>query len=170
MTVYELDDDVSVAGQIRPEDLPALAARGIAMIVNNRPDGEEPGQPSGDEIEEAARAAGLQYREIPIGGGIDPEQIVSLCAVMEDADGPMLMYCRSAPARHIYGPSPRRRQGGRATRSSPAQGKRVTISRGSGRVTRALPLFVMRTRSGTHEHGSRDPSPTVFMDPGSSPG
>lgn len=111
MTVYELDDDVSVAGQIRPEDVAALPARGIAMIVNNRPEGEEAGQPSGDEIEAAARAAGLQYREIPIGGGIDPEQIVSLCAVMEDADGPMLMYCRSGTRSTYLWAFARRRQG-----------------------------------------------------------
>ena len=42
------------------------------MLVNNRPDGEEPGQPLGTEIEAAARAAGIDYRYIPIIRGIRP--------------------------------------------------------------------------------------------------
>ena len=42
------------------------------MIVNNRPDGEEPGQPAGDEIKAAAEAAGLDYRHIPVAGGFSP--------------------------------------------------------------------------------------------------
>jgi len=43
----QLEPGMFVAGQIWPEEVPALAARGIALIVNNRPDDEAPGQPSG---------------------------------------------------------------------------------------------------------------------------
>jgi sulfide:quinone oxidoreductase len=42
-----LDETTLVApSQIFLDDIPVLAAAGIRLIVNNRPDGEEPGQPS----------------------------------------------------------------------------------------------------------------------------
>jgi hypothetical protein len=42
------------------------------LIINNRPDGEEPNQPLGVEIEKAATAAGMDYRSVPIIRGIGP--------------------------------------------------------------------------------------------------
>ena len=65
-----LDDTTLIAKrQIVAEDLQAVAAQGVRLLVNNRPDGEEPGQPSSAEIEAAARAAGLDYHHIPVAGG-----------------------------------------------------------------------------------------------------
>ena len=54
----KIDERTYVSGQVDPADLPAIKAAGVAMIVNNRPDGEEPGQPAAAAIETAARAAG----------------------------------------------------------------------------------------------------------------
>ena len=56
----KIDERTYVSGQVDPADLPAIKAAGVAMIVNNRPDGEEPGQPAAAAIETAARAAGLE--------------------------------------------------------------------------------------------------------------
>ena len=53
----QLDEKTLVAGQIRPEDVPALKELGVTLIVNNRPDFEDAGQPEGD-IEAAARRPG----------------------------------------------------------------------------------------------------------------
>ena len=53
----QLDDKTLVAGQIAPEDVPALKALGVTLIVNNRPDFEDANQPESDDIEAAARAA-----------------------------------------------------------------------------------------------------------------
>ena len=91
----QLDSNTRVSPQILPGDIPAIAAVGVASIVNNRPDGEEPGQPRGTEIEEAARAAGLDYRHIPVAGGITPDQIEAMAAALEQAEGRLLAYCRS---------------------------------------------------------------------------
>ena len=55
----QLDDKVLVSGQIHPDEVAALVGEGITMLVNNRPDGEEPGQPLGVEIEERLRSAGV---------------------------------------------------------------------------------------------------------------
>ncbi len=96
-----IDEQTLVAGQILPEDLPGLKARGVAMIVNNRPDGEEPGQPSAAEIEQAAREAGLDYRFIPIERTIDAVQVDALNEAYEQATGDLLLFCRSG-ARSSY--------------------------------------------------------------------
>jgi uncharacterized protein (TIGR01244 family) len=89
-----LSDTVLVAArQLRPEDIYGAAAEGVAVIVNNRPDGEEPGQPAGADIERAARAAGLAYHHIPIAGGIGPDQVAAMAAAM--VEGKLLAFCRS---------------------------------------------------------------------------
>lgn len=86
---------LSVSPQIRPEDVPALAARGVRLIVNNRPDGEEPGQPAGAEIEAAARAAGIDYCAVPVRGRPGEAEVRAVDAALAAAEGPALAFCRS---------------------------------------------------------------------------
>jgi uncharacterized protein (TIGR01244 family) len=89
-----LDSDTLVAArQLGPGDVAGAAALGIALIVNNRPDGEEPGQPTSLEIEAAARAAGLGYRHIPISGGFPAAAVEAMAEALER--GPALLFCRS---------------------------------------------------------------------------
>ncbi len=90
-----IDETMLVAGQIRAEDIEALKAQGVASIVNNRPDDEEPGQPSAAEIGAAARAAGLSYRHIPVASGFSAEQVEAMAAAIQEANGPVLAFCRS---------------------------------------------------------------------------
>ena len=89
-----LDQTTFVAvRQVTVGDLDEAAAQGIRTIVNNRPDGEEPGQPSSAEIEAAARAAGLDYRHIPVAGSFPPEHVEAMAEALEQ--GPVLAFCRS---------------------------------------------------------------------------
>lgn len=90
-----IDERTLVTGQIRAEDLASAKAEGVTMIVNNRPDGEEPGQPSAADIEAAAGAAGLGYRHIPVSSGFSPGQVAAMAAALEAAEGPVLAFCRS---------------------------------------------------------------------------
>jgi uncharacterized protein (TIGR01244 family) len=91
----QLDDSMFVAGQIRPEDVPGLVGQGVTAIVNNRPDGEEPGQPAGAEIAAAAQAAGIAYRHIPIAGGFNLDDVLAMAAALDDAEGKVLAFCKS---------------------------------------------------------------------------
>jgi len=79
--------------QLGPGDVDEAAAAGIRLVVNNRPDGEEPGQPTSAEIEAAARAAGLDYRHIPVAGGFPPDQVEAMARALEQ--GPVLAFCRT---------------------------------------------------------------------------
>jgi uncharacterized protein (TIGR01244 family) len=91
----QLDDKVLVSGQIRPEDVAALVGEGVTMLVNNRPDGEEPDQPLGMDIEEAARTAGIDYRSIPIIRGIGPADADAMQEAIRATRGKMLAFCRT---------------------------------------------------------------------------
>ncbi|TPG52757.1 TIGR01244 family sulfur transferase [Sphingomonas glacialis] len=91
-----IDPTIAVAPQISPDAMGELAASGFAAIVNNRPDGEDMGQPSGAEIAAAAEAAGLTYTAIPVThAGFSHPQIDAMAAVLAEAKGPVLAYCRS---------------------------------------------------------------------------
>lgn len=92
----QLDEQTSVAPhQLRAEEIASLAAAGVTLIVNNRPDGEEPGQPLSAEIEAAARAAGIGYRHIPIAGGFNLDDVLALAEALEAAEGKALLFCRT---------------------------------------------------------------------------
>jgi uncharacterized protein (TIGR01244 family) len=94
--IRTIDSKVSVAPQILPEQMADIAAAGFVAIVNNRPDDEEPGQPSGAEIQAAAEAAGLAYTAIPVThAGFGHGQLDAMRAALDAADGPVLAYCRS---------------------------------------------------------------------------
>jgi len=92
----KIDDSISVAPQISVEQVREAADQGFTMIINNRPDEEEPGQPSGADIREAARAAGLAYVAIPIShGGFSINQVDAMREALAKAGGPVLAFCRS---------------------------------------------------------------------------
>ena len=92
----KIDETISVAPQITVDQVQEAADQGFTMIVNNRPEQEEPGQPSGDAIREAARAAGLAYVAIPIThGGFSVNQVEAMQKALAEAGGPVLAFCRS---------------------------------------------------------------------------
>jgi len=92
----KLNEFISVSEQLSIEDVAKAAASGVALIVNNRPDGEDPSAPQGAEIGAAAAAAGLNYVEIPVGhAGFSEPQVDAMIAALEQAEGPILAYCRS---------------------------------------------------------------------------
>jgi uncharacterized protein (TIGR01244 family) len=96
MTAFRrVTDSLSVSPQIALDDLGRAAREGFVLVINNRPDDEEPGQPSSAQVEAAARAAGLDYRHIPVRGGPTHDQVEAVRRAVEGAEGPVLAFCRS---------------------------------------------------------------------------
>ncbi len=92
-----IDDGVYVSAQLRPEDMPALAAAGLRSVINNRPDGEGGAdQPETARLEAAARAAGLEYRYLPVApAGHTAADARRMSQALGDLPRPVLAFCRS---------------------------------------------------------------------------
>ena len=88
-------ESFAVSPQISVADVAAAAAQGFALIINNRPDGETPGQPSAREIEAAARAVGLDFVSVPVVGRASADQVDAVRRAVDGATGKVLAYCRS---------------------------------------------------------------------------
>ncbi len=89
--------DVCVAPQLTPAAMAEAARAGFRSVVNNRPDFEHgPDQPTNATIEAAARAAGLEYRFLPVAGGFQTaEQIAAFAQLLAELPRPILVFCRS---------------------------------------------------------------------------
>jgi uncharacterized protein (TIGR01244 family) len=109
--IRRLDEKVMISGQIEPGDVARLKDEGVSMIICNRPDDEEPGQPSAAEIEDAAQQAGMQFRNIPIARGIGPSDAKSMEEAIEAANGKILSYCRTGNRSALVWAIARRNQG-----------------------------------------------------------
>ena len=92
----QVTPSLSVLGQIAKSDIAELAKAGFAMIINNRPDNEEPGQLAAAEAEAEAKQQGLEYRYLPIvTGNITRTQVAEFQKLLLRAPGPVLAHCRS---------------------------------------------------------------------------
>ena len=89
--------DVCVAPQLNAEAMAEAARLGFKSVVNNRPDFEGgPDQPTSADIAAAAKAAGLEYRFLPVAGGYQsPEEAAQMARLLQELPRPMLMFCRS---------------------------------------------------------------------------
>jgi len=90
-----LDKDYAVSGQILPAQIPAIAAAGFKSIVCARPDNEDHGQPSFDEVAREAEKAGLQIVHVPVSGVVGQGAFMKFEQAMEQMPKPVLAYCRS---------------------------------------------------------------------------
>ncbi|MBV8380692.1 MAG: TIGR01244 family phosphatase [Paucibacter sp.] len=97
LPINPLTPAFSVAPQLEPEAMAAVAAAGYKSVVNNRPDFEGgPDQPTSSAIEAAAHAAGLEYRYLPVNGAYQsPEEIAAMRALIDSLPQPVLAFCRS---------------------------------------------------------------------------
>lgn len=87
--------DFAVAAQLALPDIARAAQAGFKMLINNRPEAEEPSQIKGSEVQAAALAAGLSYSALPFAGPPPPAAVAAMAELLEQAPGPVLAYCRS---------------------------------------------------------------------------
>ena len=89
--------DICAAPQLTAEAMAEAARAGFRSVVNNRPDFEEgTSQPTNAEIAAAAKAAGLEYRFVPVSPAIQtPEDVAAMARLLIELPRPLLMFCRS---------------------------------------------------------------------------
>jgi uncharacterized protein (TIGR01244 family) len=95
--IIQLEPNVAVAPQLVEADFAEIAARGFRSVVNNRPDGEAPGQLPSADAEAAARSHGLtfQYQPVKNGNVTDDDVVDDFARLMDELPRPILFYCRT---------------------------------------------------------------------------
>jgi sulfide:quinone oxidoreductase len=96
MTIKSLTPALSVSPQLTEADIAQAARDGFRGIVDNRPDGEEPGQLSADQMEQLAASHGMAFAHVPVvAGKIGDEDVARMADVLARLDAPVLAYCRT---------------------------------------------------------------------------
>lgn len=96
MNIVKLTDSIGVCAQIAPGDVADIAAAGYKVVINNRPDGEESGQPGSAELAAAAQAAGLEYHHMPVTAASFPgPDFDAMTDFLDDTENPVLAFCRT---------------------------------------------------------------------------
>jgi uncharacterized protein (TIGR01244 family) len=85
----------SVAGQLSAADIARAAGEGFKVIIKNRPENEDPGQPREADLAAAAAAAGIAYRALAFVGPPPPAVVAETAKLLEEVKGPILAFCRS---------------------------------------------------------------------------
>ncbi len=96
MNLMQVTEDYSVSPQIFPDEINAIANLGYVTIICNRPDGEDPGQPTVAEVATACDVAGISLHHVPVSGmPISAAAVSEHRRIIDESNGPVLAYCRS---------------------------------------------------------------------------
>lgn len=110
--LFQLMPGLSVAGRLDRADIDALARAGVRTIVNNRPDGEDPGQLPAAEAEQLAATHGIAYHHIPITAAtLTRGDVDAFAATLRDAAQPVVAHCRSGTRSALLWALTRMREG-----------------------------------------------------------
>lgn len=107
-----LSPGLSVTGRLERADIDALAQAGVRTIVNNRPDGEDPGQVPAAEARRLAEAHGIAYHHIPItAASLTRADVDAFAAALREAGAPVVAHCRSGTRSTLLWALTRMREG-----------------------------------------------------------
>jgi len=96
MPFKALTPSLSVSAQLSEAEVLQAAQEGFRSIICNRPDAEEPDQPSCLEIQALAEAHGMGFSHVPVvGGQIADDDIAAMADARMRLEGPVLAYCRT---------------------------------------------------------------------------
>ena len=96
MEIKPIAPSFAASPQLSPADVARAAEAGYKTIICNRPDGEADDQPTAAEISAAARAAGVDFRYLPIKPGVVTDDILTAFEdTIKSCKAPILAYCRT---------------------------------------------------------------------------
>jgi uncharacterized protein (TIGR01244 family) len=94
--LMQLAPGLSVTGRLDGADIEALAKAGVRTLINNRPDGEDPGQLPAADARRLAESRGIAYHHIPItAASLTRADVDAFAAALKDAAAPVVAHCRS---------------------------------------------------------------------------
>jgi sulfide:quinone oxidoreductase len=135
-----LGPGIAAAGNLDRGDIEALADAGVRTIVNNRPDGEDPGQLTAAEARRLAEARGLAYHHIPFTAAtLTRADVDAFAALLQSAPTPLVVHCRTGTRSTLLWALTRLREG-----DDPAA--LVALGAKNGVDIAALPAVAARLR------------------------
>ncbi len=105
MDIKSIDQRYSISDQLTASDLDTLAAQGITLVVNFRPDGEGgESQPTSATLAAKAASLSIAYAHIPVlPNQIQPAHAQQLQALLSANPGPVVGFCRTGNrANQVY--------------------------------------------------------------------
>lgn len=110
--LFPVGSELSVAGRLDRAGIDALARAGVRTIINNRPDGEDPGQIPAAEARCIAEAHGMTYRHIPVTAAtLSRADVTAFAAALHEAPTPIVAHCRSGTRSALLWALARMREG-----------------------------------------------------------
>lgn len=93
--MLKVTDKLWVSGQPDEADVVEAGKAGIRRIINNRPENEDPTQPSMAEAATRAGQAGMSFVNIPVASGrYTLEAVQAFQEAVAEVDGPVLAHCK----------------------------------------------------------------------------
>ncbi len=90
-----INDKIAVSEQISVSQVADIKAQDFDIVVSNRPDGEEVGQPLTKDLQKAVEDAGMEFRHIPIFSGQFTDEAVAEFRNLLQQHDRVFAYCRS---------------------------------------------------------------------------
>jgi|TARA_B110000438_G_scaffold211361_1_gene203403 uncharacterized protein (TIGR01244 family) len=95
-TLRNINAKQYVSGQITIDMMKDISDLGITLIINNRPDYEEEGQASSEELMKKAESLGIKFINIPFAANtLDKEKIINFSNLIKNNEQKALYFCRS---------------------------------------------------------------------------
>ncbi|MFC2506085.1 MAG: TIGR01244 family sulfur transferase [Kingella sp. (in: b-proteobacteria)] len=97
MAIEKIADYLYISNQLDERFIKRVASYGIKTVICNRPDGEEPKQPSFEQVKAWLNAVGVEnvvYMPIVM-DGIDDGALSDFQETVAKSPAPILAYCRS---------------------------------------------------------------------------
>ncbi len=98
ISIKFINENFSVASQIKPDDISMIASMGYKSIIINRPDFEDNilNQPTSSSIIQTAQNIGLQIEYQPvIANSIKNSDVIVFAKLLKVLPKPILAYCRT---------------------------------------------------------------------------
>lgn len=97
MSFGQLSPKLFVSPQVGRAEIEAAAAQGIRTLICNRPEGEEPGQPSTEQLRQWAAEAGIEHfiHQPVVAPQIQLNDAKTFAEAVAQSHSPVLAFCRT---------------------------------------------------------------------------
>lgn len=97
MAIHQISDNLYVAPQLTQTDVSDASKLGIKAVICNRPDNEEPNQPTFSEVQQWLTSVGINQsvQQPVVASTINGNDVEQFQQLLQSLPKPVLAYCRT---------------------------------------------------------------------------